>query len=93
MSVTAGSGDDTITELSLAVSRDESIYAGSGDDSLTIGGATVAASGVTIGRGLTSRLVAATTPQRGVHKRHTQRIDQSRLGRRHHHARHPYDNA
>jgi hypothetical protein len=52
MSVTVGNGGDTITELSLAVSRDETINAGSGDDSITIGGPTVAGSGVTIGRGL-----------------------------------------
>jgi len=52
LTISAGSGDDTITELSLAVTRDETISAGSGDDTITIGGSTVAAAGVTIGRGL-----------------------------------------
>jgi hypothetical protein len=53
MSVSVGNGDDdSITELSLAVSRDETINAGSGDVTINIGGPTVAASGVTIGRGL-----------------------------------------
>jgi hypothetical protein len=52
LSISAGSGDDTITELSLAVTRDETISAGAGDDTIAIGGPTVAAAGVTIGRGL-----------------------------------------